>query len=399
MALLQLAATGPQDTRLTSDPQTSLFRSKYKRHTPFAVEWMEESFQNEAKLGKRCTLEIAKSSDLLKNVVIEATMKKVGNTFYPMEELLQNVELWIGGIKIAEYDSTWIRIFDELYRTSMEEQLAYREMTGFTNEPLYNTKTMRIPLLFWFCRNTSQALPLIALSYSTVEIVFHFAETIQGVDTSIDPMIKAYVERIYLGNEERTLFAKAKHSYLIERVHMHRTSTLQIQTAQNKQYLQVDLPHNHPTKSLIFAFVNGTHGVFSSSLRPFENRECYGALRSARLMVNGQERQEDKSGSWLRNVENYLRVGNTPSVGVYAMHFCMKPTDSTQPSGSINLSQLEAKLLLRLKTMNATLADHVLNVEEETVTDATELNYLHIYNVHWNQLEIQKGMAGIKWSN
>jgi hypothetical protein len=400
MALLQLAATGPQDMRLTSEPQFSLFKSRHKRHTPFAVEWTEEAFQNEAKLGQRCTLELGQSSDLVKNIVVEATMKKVGDTFYPMEELLQSVELWIGGNKIAEYDSTWIRIFDEMYRTTMEEQLAYREMTGFTNEPVYNTKTLRIPLLFWFCRSTAQALPLIALSYSPVEIVFHFASSIRGIDTTLDPMIKAYVERIYLGNEERTQFAKAKHSYLIERVQMHTTSTLHVHAPGSKQNLQIDLPLNHPTKSLVFVFVYPEkHGVFASSLVPFENRECFGVLRSATLLVNGQERQEEKSGSWLRNVENYLRLGSTPSVGVYAMHFCMKPHDPLQPSGSLNMSQLDGKLLLTLKKTDAPTPDAITNVEEETVDDAKQLNYVHIYGVHWNELNIQKGMAGLRWSN
>jgi len=400
MALLQLAATGPQDTRLTGDPQLSLFKSKHTRHTPFAVEWTEESFQNEAKFGQRCTVEIAKNSDLVKNIVVEATMKRVGDTFFPMEELLQHVEVWIGGTKIAEYDNTWMRIFDELYRNTMEEQLAYREMTSFTNEPLHNTKTMRIPLLFWFNRTTSQALPLISLAYSPVEIVFQFAPSVQGVDMSIDPMIKVYAERIFLSNEERTKFAKAKHTYLIERVQMHKTSTIHIQSTDSKQNLHIDLPLNHPTKSLVWAFVHPTkHGVFNSSLVPFENRECFGILRSARLLINGQERQEEKSGSWLRNVENYCRIGNTPSVGIYSMHFCMNPHDPIQPSGSLNLSALDATLMMRLKSTTATTPDHVINVEEETVAAAKELNYLHLYGVHWNEFTVQKGMAGIRWSN
>jgi hypothetical protein len=212
-------------------------------------------------------------------------------------------------------------------------------------------------------------------------------------------MIKVYVERIYLGNEERTQFAKAKHSYLIERVQMHTTTTTQA-TQDVKQHLSVDLPLNHPTKSLVFVFVDPKqHGVFASSLQPFENMECFGVLKSARLLVNGQERQEEKSGSWLRNVENYLRLGNTPSVGVYAMHFCMKPHDPVQPTGSLNMSQLEGKLLLKLKKTGVDTFQEITNVEEETVNDAKHLNYLHIYGVHWNELNIQKGMAGLRWSN
>jgi hypothetical protein len=399
MALVQLMAKGVQDTYLTSNPQYSLFKTAHRRHTAFAQQWSEETFAGEAMYGKRCVVELNKSSDLVHNIILEATMKRTGDTFYPLEELLQMVELYIGGVKVSHYDNTWIRLYDELFR-NLEEQMAYREMCDFTSEPIGNTKTLRIPLLFFFNRAISQSLPLISLAYSTVELVFHFASSIKGVDMSVDPKFKIHVERIFLDNDERAIFAKSKHSYLIEQLQMHRTSTLDIRSSANAQLLKVNLPFNHPCKSIVFVFKDeNQHGVFSSSLLPFENREAYGILRSAKIVIDGNERQEDRSGSWLRNVENYLRMNTTPSVGVYCFHYAMHPEDSVNPSGSINLSQFETELLLRVKQTSAATVDDVVDIEEETVEDARHLNYLHIYATNWNVLHIEKGMAGVKWSN
>ena len=398
MALVQLMAKGVQDVPLTSSPQFSLFKQQHKRHTPFAVEWAEESFLGEAKYGQRCVVEINKASDLVRNIILEATMTRTGKTFFPMEELIELVEIFIGGVKVTHYDSTWCRIYDEMYRP-FEEQMAYREMCDFTNEPMGNTKTLRIPLLFWFNRHAAQALPLIALAYSTVEIVFHFAKSVRGVDTSTDPNFRVHVERIFLDNKERALFGKCKHSYMFEQLQMHKSPTLDIQQ-KDSQLLKLNLPFNHPTKSLIFCFTAPwEHGVFASSLLPYESREVYGILKSAKLVINGVDRQEEKSGSWLRNVENFLRLGTTPSVGVYSMHFCLHPRDSITPSGSLNMSQFESELFLTLKSTTALTTDEVKNVDAETVQAATALSYINLYAVNWNQLNITQGMAGVRWSN
>jgi hypothetical protein len=77
----------------------------------------------------------------------------------------------------------------------------------------------------------------------------------------------------------------------------------------------------------------------------------------------------------------------------------MKPHDPLQPTGSLNMSQLDGKLLLKLKKTGVDTFQEITNVEEETVNDAKHLNYLHIYGLHWNELNIQKGMAGLRWSN
>lgn len=41
---LRLAATGVQDQWLTGDPQFSYFLMNFKRHTKFAIEYVESQF-------------------------------------------------------------------------------------------------------------------------------------------------------------------------------------------------------------------------------------------------------------------------------------------------------------------------------------------------------------------
>jgi hypothetical protein len=397
MALLQLAAKGEQDKLLTSNPQTSLFKSTYKRHTPFQTEWVQETINGTATFGQRCTIPIPKTSDLVRNIVLEATMKRTGDTFYCMEEFVDGIELLIGGVKVASYDRTWSRVYDELYR-SLDEQMAYREMTDFSHEPIGNVKRLRLPLIFWFCRTTSQALPLISVPYAQVELVLHLNKQVKGIDMTVDPSMSIHLERVFLGPDERRIFARSTLRYLVEQVQMAHSATLSIENKQ--KVLRFPLDFNHPTKSLVFVLTNPQmHGVFSASLLPLENREAAGPVKGAKLIINGKDVQEEKSGSWLRNVDNFLLMKSSPSVGIYTMHFCTQPQHPTQPSGSLNLSEVESELFIRLKSMDATLMDNIVNIDDETLKDATELTHLYVYGQSWNQLVFSNGMAGITWSN
>ena len=50
--LMQLVAYGAQDIYLTGNPQITFFKVVYRRHTNFAVESIEQTFNGAAELGK-----------------------------------------------------------------------------------------------------------------------------------------------------------------------------------------------------------------------------------------------------------------------------------------------------------------------------------------------------------
>lgn len=401
MALVQLIAQGPQDELLTARPQTSFFRSVYRRPTPFSDEFKDQVFAGEATFGSRAVVKIGRLGDLVHRCLLQMRFRRTGTTFYPAEAFVKSVELWIGGQLIDTHDATFFRVYDEVYRTE-DERMAYREMTDFTTETVGTTKTMYLPLLFFFCRDVSLSLALISLQYHDVELVFQMADHVAGVDMDMDPTPTLVCQYFYLDNAERRLFAQSQRQVLIEQLQRY-TADISISTT-DKATQSFDLRFNHPVKSLLWACVHPTkHGVFTGSMLGLESQEVYGPLHSAKLLIDGVERAEVRTGSWLRLVDAFARTGQIPSSGVYSMHFCLNPGSVTAPSGSLNFSRLNGVMQMTFKRAvpGTTPQDRaqITDPAEETVEGTTALTRLVMYAQSWNQLTIRSGMAGLLWSN
>ena len=69
--LMQLVAYGAQDIYLTGNPQITFFKVVYRRHTNFAVESIEQTFNGAAKLGNKFSCTISRNGDLLSQVYLE----------------------------------------------------------------------------------------------------------------------------------------------------------------------------------------------------------------------------------------------------------------------------------------------------------------------------------------
>lgn len=156
---------GAQDIYLTGSPQITFFKTVYRRHTNFAVESIEQTFNGSVGFGKKVSTTISRNGDLITDVFLEITMKKTGaanTTAWPAEALIDSVELEIGGQRIDKHYADWFRIFDSLFRKA-DEREQYRRMTDWVdNEGANNVKRFYVPLIFFFSRQVGLALPLIA---------------------------------------------------------------------------------------------------------------------------------------------------------------------------------------------------------------------------------------------
>ena len=77
--LMQLVAYGAQDIYLTGNPQITFFKVVYRRHTNFAVESIEQTFNGSAALGKKFSCTIARNGDLLHRVYLETDLTTTKN--------------------------------------------------------------------------------------------------------------------------------------------------------------------------------------------------------------------------------------------------------------------------------------------------------------------------------
>ncbi len=181
--LLQLVATGVQDLYLTGNPQVSLFKVIYKRHTNFSMESVRQTFDGQVDFGKSVTSRISRDGDLLGRIMIEIDLPKIesknGSTIKWLNSIghaiIEQVDLYIGELLIDRQYGEWFEIWSELALDSSKRD-GYNNMVGkyetytSTTGPI----TLFIPLQFWFCRNPGLSLPLIALQYHEVKVIIKF---------------------------------------------------------------------------------------------------------------------------------------------------------------------------------------------------------------------------------
>ena len=244
--LIQLAATGIQDVYLTNIPQITFFKLVYRRYTPFAIESVEQSFNNSPGFGRKLNCLLVRAGDLAANMWLEITLTKSGPTFYPAEALLQEVYFTVGAS--TKHFPLWYRAYDEMYR-SAEEKQAYRRCVDFAPEdPIGCRKKFYVPLLFTFNRFVGSALPIIGLEFHDLQMFVNMSSAPEGIDATQAPDVSLWIDYVFLDATERDKFAKNNHEYLIDQVQFTGPENATLSTSSTKSQ-QVRLNLNHPVKA------------------------------------------------------------------------------------------------------------------------------------------------------
>jgi len=139
--LLQLVAYGAQDVYLTSNPQVTFFKQLYRRHSNFAMESIEQTFNGVANFGKRVQCTIARNGDLINRVYLQVTLPAVAASDLATSDsrfswvtgvgkaLMRQVEVEIGGQLIDRQYGDWLNIWNEL-TLPVGKELDYNRMTN-----------------------------------------------------------------------------------------------------------------------------------------------------------------------------------------------------------------------------------------------------------------------------
>ena len=285
--LMQLVAYGAQDVYLTGNPQITFFKVVYRRHTNFAMESIEQTFNGTGAFGNKVQCPVVRNGDLITKMYLRTTVSAgtsigASGAYSSIKwawvtslghALISSVELEIGGTRIDKHYGEWLTIWNELSRKIGQDR-GYNRMIGNVEaltvldfqHPAY---TMWVPLKFFFCRFDGLALPLIALQYHEVRINFEFlpvdqllsfeaasGATGKGLATALGLTLSdcsLYVDYIYLDSEERKRFAQASHEYLIEALQFPGSESI---TGVNSKFR---LNLNHPCKFLIWTAKQGRY--------------------------------------------------------------------------------------------------------------------------------------------
>ena len=139
--LMQLVAYGAQDVYLTGNPQITFWKVTYRRHTNFAMESIEQTFNGQADFGRRVQCTVSRNGDLnLQNIPLRLHfLKSISHRQRcltrwldnPGEQLISMVEVEIGGQRIDKQYGDWMHIWNQLTLTSEQEE-GYNKMIGNT---------------------------------------------------------------------------------------------------------------------------------------------------------------------------------------------------------------------------------------------------------------------------
>jgi len=165
--IVQLVATGAQDTWLTGKPEISFFRSNYKRYTHYALSSERQIIQGNPSAGSISTIRFEKKGDLLSYVYFIG--KDTSGSLIPgvdWSKVVDKIELLIGGQVVDTQDITWMTQIEPVTGAqNYSQRYLNNDLTGLTN-----VINGFLPLKFFFCKDWSVALPLVALQYHDVEL-------------------------------------------------------------------------------------------------------------------------------------------------------------------------------------------------------------------------------------
>lgn len=452
---MSLLAVGAQDQYIHVGPEMSYFKQVVRKCTNFSMESVRQSFLTKPTLDQSRTTHtcrISRIGDLLQQIYLSFELPNIYSDDKVRFRWIKNIanymiysySIRVDTQLIDQRWGEWLDVWNEL-TMNQEKKYAYDRMTGneedYANpksyKPLVIVRNNRltystypkalsveypsirkrrffVPLEFWFTKNPSLALPLIALQYQNIEVSIEFRGieelyqvyderlgmymspsefrgipynhginvsigrflSFDGVNTATRIDLDAYLECnfIFLDEPERRVIASANTDLLVERVY--RTEKEGIY-AQNT----LDLVIANPVKEIIWLMrrtdVHRYNDWANFTAKHPENM-YFPILASARMLWNGLERFEEKPAAYFQLLQPYQHHTSAPREGIYNYSFAVYP-EKVQPSGSFNASMIQ-KIQLYLTT--------------EQYPDVDDYQAV-VYTVYYNIFRIMSGQGGM----
>jgi len=429
---MQLATRGVGLELFTSDVENTFWKYVSRRHTLFAIESIQCSFQNDVAFDSQSTCVIARQGDLLCGLMLQVTLTKLDNrypnaqaAYYPVEALVRDVVLTIGGEVVDRHTSDWFRIYDSLIRDA-EQSLHYQRMANFdattlTTE-LQSTETLYLPLSFSFTRHPGLALPLIAMYDSEIKLTFTFATAAEVGVAETGFTAAVYGEYVYLDSTERAHMLNRPHDLLIEQVQINGGYSIQAPQPAALTTVTCPLQFFRPIKCLYWCLKETrppptgrtNHGRYVGdaentylALQPSQYglngfglyetiSEKLAPVHSAHLVIGGVDRAAPRIGRYYNLVQPYQYGKRAPMPGVYMYSFALNP-EAIAPSGEADFSTIgDVKLILKLKktsTMPLTDVTYAGEGAETTARNIVGMTDLLVFAAGYNYLHIEGGVT------
>ncbi len=448
-AMIQLVAFGPQDSVLTSQPDTTFFKAGYERHSAFAMESIEQSMNGTADFGKKTTTTVSRTGDLMYKTYLQVQLPRLvnddGSTPFGTEAqmaatfgvpasqinicwtnalghaLIRYCEIEIGGQVFDRHYGLWMDLWDELTNTT-EKIDGYGQMVGKYGSDLAllgngnSSKILYIPLQFWFCRNSGLAIPLLALGFHEVRLVVELrsaSELIvalndagERLSTNVTSFVSTpsivncqfFVDYVFLDQPERELFVNRQHSYLIEQVQFNSSESVDTNTSAQK----LRMAFNHPVKMLVWVLQRQDNAAtvgtayndwfnYSTAAPGTPDPElALDLLQDAKLVLNGTDRMSVRPQTYFRLVQPYQHLDRIPNKNIYIYSFGLKPIE-WQPSGTCNMSRLDQVYLIYNLTQWTSA--------QRTALGLPQYAQIQLFAFGYNVMTVNSGMASVRYAS
>jgi hypothetical protein len=367
--VIQLITYGKQDVYLTGNPQITYFKTVYRRHTNFATECIQQRIEGNINRGSKVKCKIARDGDLISNIYFEFESQA---TDYPINlgnYMFEKVDLLIGDQLISSLTGHYMYIHS-LLTQDFTKKIKYTLMINQNDNKIGK---LMIPLPFWFCNNSSQAIPLIALQYSEVVLNIEFKNFINNTYQGIfnDSTGEVWVEYIFLDTNERRRFAQVSHEYLIEQV--------QFEKKKISERTVIDLNFNNPIKELIFSTDFNEDGVINKLVDTDDTADT--EIPTISMTLNGNDIfQKNRNLYYFTRTQIYEKHSGEIEDRIGVFSFALRPEEH-QPSGTLNFSTLKNFQIIFNDIKN------------------TNNDIMIVYGINYNFLRIISGVAGLAYSS
>lgn len=328
--------------------------------------------------------------------------------------LIETVEIKIGGITIDKYNSDIMHCENIIYNNENKEH-KYNEMIGNINELFdYDSfikpkKTLYIPLKFWFCKHFSEALPIVALSHTDVNILIKFRKlkevsVCNNYNFIAKPKLHAYliVNYVYVDNDERKRLCKDKHEYLIEKHGITQSEIFgsnNLISSSNINFMPGNILNNIYSIEYKLNFNFSTKQIYWI-IQPYDNNnnktdkfnwifydkntKKYYPLSGMNIKINGKDRESVQPYGVYQYWQSEKHNCSSLVENLFLYNLALYPSE-LQPSGTINFGKInDAKIIMYLN---------------DKLTEMIEkYNYkfrVSCYCIEYNILRISNGIAGL----
>jgi len=363
---------GVEDVAIIACPDVSLFVHSFLRHMHFLKLTSEITPQGTTGFNRKVTFPIPKQADLLSALYyvfvrpgIEADTAAGATGAYWTNSfghaVILEQQFFVGGQSMQTLYGEWMEIQAEANRSDnrpRHETIGTRMTVAALKNDSLSDRRYFVDSQLWFTKASGLAMPLVSVAYQSIKVDVitrplqemlvvegnHFStplrvgqkQTVQDTDLSMT----AYIDTIYLTQEEREAILERESEYLFEEIQTNGSETVNVTGTSGSCSVRVQLDFQHLVRDIYWTVQRECH-LKAHNWFAWDGLGGLDPVVSADLRINNQSHMGTPfPGEYFRIVEWEQTERSIPQKYIYKKSFGMS-SYGTQPKGHLNLTKTD----------------------------------------------------------